>query len=126
MALTDPQKAQTRKWLGVPDVSRQYDLRLESSMDSLSPEGETEVAACLVELAAIDAQLSDARACRLKLSEVEDITFLGPEEVRTLWRMGNQKVQILGVALYFEPRRRAFGTQAASWAVSGGHAMRRG
>lgn len=127
--LTATQKSQARRYLGTPDIYRQYDLRLESSFASLSSEGASLVCQILEELEEIRLQLKEARECRLKVGQVEDITFLGPEEIRILWREGNRLAQDLGAALYFEPRRRAFGTRAASWAMgrgAGAGVMRRG
>ena len=69
MALSDQQKSQARRYLGAPDVSRQYDLRLESSLAALTSEGEDLVCQILGELEAIRAQLEDARACRLKVGD---------------------------------------------------------
>lgn len=126
--LSDAQKAKARRYLGAPDVSRQYDLRLESSLDALTSEGVTEVCELLDGLAGIEAKLTEARECRLGIVSVEDITFRGPDEVRVLWREGNRLAQMLGVALYFTPRRKPFGTSPASWSTEAGaaHVARRG
>jgi len=127
-ALTDTQKSQIRRWLGVPDVSRQYDLRLESSLDALSVSGCDLVVSILTELESIAAQLKEARECRLKVGAVEDIEIRGPEEIRTLWREGNRLAVDLGAVLYFHPRRRPFGTNPPDWVGGGGpsYVMHRG
>ena len=120
MALTGDQKSNIRRYLGVPDISRQYDLRLESAMDALSPEGETRVVDYLRELELIRAQLEDARACRLKVKQVVGEVILGHEdEIRTLWREGNRISRDLGVALYFHLRRMPFGTGGPNWSSGG-------
>ena len=129
MALTDDQKSNVRRYVGAPDISRQYDLRLESAMDALSPEGEVRVVDYLRELELIRAQLEDARLCRLKVVVVEDIQLLGPEEIRTLWREGNRIARDLGVSLFFQLRRMPFGTAAPDWmnpGTSSGYIMGRG
>ena len=120
MALTDAQKANVRRYLGAPDIGRQYDLRLESAMDALSPEGEVNVIDYLRELELIRAQLEDARGCRLKVREVVGEIVLGHEdEIRTLWREGNRIARDLGVSLYFYLRRMPFGTAGPHWGTPG-------
>jgi hypothetical protein len=95
-------------------------------MGALTTEGAGQVCSILDELEAIRAQLADARACRLKVGEVDGIKINGDGEIRTLWREGNRLAQDLGVALYFEPRRQPFGTSSASWAGGGSNRTRRG
>jgi len=129
MALTDDQKSNIRRYLGAPDISRQYDLRLESAMDAVSPEGEIRVVDYLRELETIRAQLEDARLCRLKIKVVEDIVLQGPEEIRILWKEGNRIARDLGVALFFQLRRMPFGVAAPNWMTPGtspGYIMGRG
>lgn len=129
MALTDTQKSNIRRYLGVPDISRQYDLRVESAMDALSPTGELLVIDYLRELETVRAQLEDARACRLKVKVVEDVVLGHEDEIRTLWREGNRIARDLGVSLFFHLRRMPFGTQTADWSSGGsgsGYVMGRG
>ena len=70
MALTDSQKAEIRRLMGFADVNRQYDIRLEAAMNALSPEGEVLIVADLAEIVLIRTQITDFRACRLKVKRV--------------------------------------------------------
>lgn len=126
--LSDSQKAQARRYLGVPDVSRQFDTRLESSFAALTTEGAELVCEILTELDGIKAKLKEARDCRLGIIKVEDITFRGEDEIRLLWMEGNRLAVDLGVAMYFTPQRRPFGTRYADWAnpSQGASVARRG
>ncbi len=119
MALTDTEKAETRRWVGMPDINRQVDLRLEGAMDALSSEGEVSVRALLVQLAGVDAQLLDARDCRLKVKSVEDIVLGGEDEIRLLWTEGNRLAYHLGNALDFRLRRRPFSATSGGPMVMG-------
>ena len=128
MALTDSQKSQIRSAMGVPDVSRQYDLRLESAMDALSAEGEVTVVAFLVDLALIRTQITDFRACRLKVKAITgEVQMANLDELWGLYEDGNRLAMEIGVSLYFTPRRKPFGTSSASWSMGGsGNVARRG
>lgn len=128
MALTDAQKSEIRRAMGAPDVSRQYDLRLESSMDALTTEGEARVVEMLVDLALVRTQITDFRACRLQVKRVVgEVELANLDELWGLYREGNRLAWEIGVSLYFTPRRKPFGVSNASWAFGGsGNIARRG
>lgn len=74
--LSETQKAQIRTYLGYPDGFRYRDTRLESVMDSLSPEAEVQIASILGNLATVDQQVLDAAAAAaLGIKRVDEITF---------------------------------------------------
>ena len=121
MALTDTEKAQVRRYLGFPDINRQYDLALEAAMNAISAEGETFVRDLLTELATVQVALVDARTCRLKALSVgkgEVVIDDGSNrEIRALRAEGNRLAQDLGGALHVRPYRLPFSSRRGSGGI---------
>jgi len=114
MALTATQKSQIRLYLGYEDRSQgaNYSL-LEGVMDDLSAEAETQVGTLLTNLAAIETALAGS-VSRQKVIKAEEVTLAGPQEVRTLWRMGNRLARNLATLLGVEVARIPFSSGPAS------------
>lgn len=55
--LTDAQKAKVRLYLGFPDLYRYQNVRLESALDAISSEVETNVISILARIAAVETRL---------------------------------------------------------------------
>lgn len=113
MALTADQKAQVRRYLGYPDVNRGSYHNLEGALTAVSAEGETIVAAILVQLATCQTAL-EASWGRQKVSRAEEITLAGHDEVIALRAEGNRLAKDLGVLLDVEPRRTPFASSSGS------------
>ena len=111
MALSNTEKAQVRRYLAHPDINRQYDLRLEGAMDSLSAEGEVHVQALLVSLDSIQTSLA-ALYGKAHVFKVEDVRLDIGEAIRTLRAEGNRLARELGEALDRVPARPAFSGQS--------------
>lgn len=107
MALTDDEKAQCRRYLGFPDINRQYDLALEAAMDAISAEGERYIRDLLEELDGVQIALRGSRT-RLKTKKVEDVVLGHIDEVMGLREEGNRLAFDLGTALMVQPVRLPF------------------
>lgn len=116
--MTDAQRADIRRYLGYSDQSRGFYSTLEGAIDILSPEAEEIVVSILTEIAEIEAQLRDARNCRLMALRVEDITLANYDEIRGLRREGQRLARdistILGVEIFRTPFQSAPATGAAA------------
>jgi len=103
VALTSVERAETRRLLGFWDQTRGLYHRLEGRMSGLSTEAEDQVRAWLAEIAAIELQMADARACRLKVrsitSDDESIVLLGWDEIEGLRNEGNRLVRQIATVL---------------------------
>jgi hypothetical protein len=76
MALTLEQKASVRLYLGYPDNFRYVHTRLESVLDNLSEEAETQIETLLTRIAAIDLLLTSAAPGFIgNIKRVDEITF---------------------------------------------------
>lgn len=85
MALTDTQKAQIRLYLGKPDNFRYKDTRLESVMDNVSPDAETQIASVLASLVTIEGLLTTAITIAAGgVKRVDEITFFDPINGKTI------------------------------------------
>ena len=73
-----------------------------ATVSSASPEDESLARLQLVEIADIEAQLTDARKNRLKVSEVEGIKMLGAAELRELRREASRYAGAIGTILGVE------------------------
>jgi hypothetical protein len=113
MALTSTQKSQVRRYLGYPDVNRQWHSEIEGAMTSLSTEGETFVGALLTSLEAIQTKLSGSWD-RQKVHVVEDITLAGHDEIEALRAEGNRLATDLGVVFGVPPRRLPFSSSSGT------------
>lgn len=62
MAFTEAQRVDLRKYLGYPDVYRQYNPRLESAFDVIGgrPDTQASIEALMVKIAAVDLAFSNA------------------------------------------------------------------
>lgn len=104
--MTDAERARVRRYLGFSDRSQGLFTVLESTISSLSSEGEEDVLNILDELTDIETKLSDAR-CRLKAARVEDIT-LNSDEIYALRDEGKRLVRDLSTVLGIRPLRAPF------------------
>lgn len=103
--LTDTQKAQIRLYLGYPDAYRFKNPRLESIMDNLSPDAETQIATQLANLATVEAAIINIGLATAGLKRVDEIWFDNTRSVlaaqRGLGRMYVTRVSIIsGVPIY--------------------------
>lgn len=105
--MTDAQRAEIRRYLGYSDQSRGYYNTLDGVIAILSPEAEEIIVSILTELAEIEAQIRDARRCRLMATRVEDITLSSYDEIRGLRLEGQRLARdistILGVKIFQTP-----------------------
>lgn len=114
MALTETQKAGVRRYLGF-GRGRDIHPQLESRFVGwLTAEEETQIAATLAQLDAVYAKLQSAALNNLDLAQAEDVTFLGPEQLRTLCDHGRMLVQTLVTIFEVDPLRDIFGAAGGS------------
>lgn len=101
MALTTTERAAVRRWLGYYDQTVSLVTRLEGRMNAITAEAEVLVRQWLDELAELDAQIRDARLCRLKVRSTGDVVLSGTDELWALYDEGNRLAgtiaQYLGV-----------------------------
>lgn len=123
--LTDTQKAQVRLYTGYPDHFRYKHTRLESVLDNLSPEAETQVISALASIAIIEAAILDSIDLS-GLKRVDEIWFengwIRGSQIRKHGRMYVSRLSIItGVPIYSD----VFGTRGYlgdSFSGSGGGA----
>ncbi len=121
MAFTPDEKAQIRRYLGWPDINRQYDLALEAAMDAVSTEGEGHVRTLLTELAGIETALKDGHRPTLKITEVVgDVKLAGRAGLRAMWDEGNRLAYQIGDALNLIPQRLPFSRGSGGGATARG------
>jgi hypothetical protein len=102
LALTSAERAQVRTVLGYADTPAYPNTWLEGTLSALSSDAEAQVRALLGELAAIDAQLTDCRANRLKVSTVDGINLSGPGEMRALLREASRRAHTISLIVGIE------------------------
>ncbi len=97
-------KVQIRTYLGYPDGFKYKDTRLESMLDSISPEAETIVKTILSKIAVIDATFLTASTTGAGIHRVDEITFDNTRryiEMRAAGRRYSGRLSIiLGVPIY--------------------------
>jgi hypothetical protein len=108
--LTDTQKAQMRLYLGYPDHFRYKHTRLESVLDNLSPEAETQVASALASIATVETAILESVGTA-GVKRVDEIWFengwVRASQVRKTGRMYVARLSIIsGVPIYSD----VFGT----------------
>lgn len=109
--LSDTQKAQTRLYLGYPDHFRYKNTRLESVLDNLSAEAETQVTSVLASIVIVETALLSAGVTAAGLKRVDEIWFENgskrASEIRKSGRMFVSRLSIIaGVPIYSD----VFGT----------------
>lgn len=105
MALDATQKAKIRLYLGYPDYFRYQHTRLESVLNNLSPEAETQIADCLTKLETIEAAVLDSGTNTAGIKRVDEIWFeTGSKRAVEVRKTGRQFVGrisiITGVPIY--------------------------
>lgn len=121
MALTEPQKADCRLYLGYArgrDLNPALEYRLDAGV--LSAEEESRIIATLALVAAIDAKLQNAAINNLDLERAEDVTFLGPAQLDALRAQGRMLVGRIATALEVEPARDFFDAGGGAGSSMGG------
>lgn len=107
MALSESQRAQVRLFLGY-DRGRDLHPALESRWDALNSDEETQVAAALSALSALDTKLLSAALENLDASKVDEVVMLGPEQLRALRAQGRMLVRRLGIVFAVDSLRDYF------------------
>jgi len=113
VALSEAQKAQVRLYLGF-DRGRDLHPALESRWAWLSAEEEALVTGTLAALGGLDTKLLSAALENLDASKVDEVTLLGPEQLRALRAQGRMLVRRLGAVFAVEPLRDYFDDGGAS------------
>lgn len=122
--LTDSQKAKIRLYLGYPDLFRYKHTRLESVLNNLSIDAESQIADLLGKLETVETAVLDAGTNAAGVRRVDEIWFeTGSKRATEVRKLGRQYVGrlsiITGVPIYSD----VFGTQGYlgdSFSGSGG------
>lgn len=118
MPFTDTQKAEVRKYLGYPDLTRGEYSKLEGALVAISEEAVSQVTVLLADIASVETELRGSWSLQ-KAKKVEEITLAGSDQISALRSEGNRLVTAIGSILGVWPTRPYFTT-----GTSGGMAGR--
>jgi hypothetical protein len=114
MAFTEDEKSAIRNYLGLSELYKDLDARLEGQLTTLSTYAETRVRACLTKLAAVDAKLDSVALNSLDVKSADGATFFGPDQIDALQNYGRTLIGQIATTFLMDVPRDYYGGAAGN------------